>query len=112
MTLDKENHIIRCEYPFNGKELLQVSNYGQALTVQKSVERQLYKEGLTEAYNEEIKKAIKRGAIKRIEDEEIAEHQDSPQHYITHFPVVNPGSRTTKCVKLCNEKHSHKTFIK
>ena len=63
MKLDRVQKIIRCEYPFNGKENLQVSNYGQALTVQKAVERKLAKDGLIEEYVTEMQRAIEVGAV-------------------------------------------------
>ena len=109
MKLDKSKKIIRCAYPFNGKEEEQVSNYGQALTIQKSVERKLERDGLTEAYKLEMQKAIDAGAVVRISDKEINDHGAKPQHYITHFPVVNLGSRTTKVRIVSNSamKNTH-----
>ena len=55
-----------------------------------------------EPYTHEMKKAIAMGAIKQLDTEELILHGKKPQHYVTHFPVKNPSSISTKVRSVSN----------
>ena len=74
MVLDKEQQRITCAYPFNGKEKHQVSNYSQALVFQKSVEKQLEKQGIAPQYKQEMEKMLDSGVARELSEEETSIH--------------------------------------
>ena len=79
------------------------SNYAQALAVQQNIDCQLDKKNIREAYNEEINKAMAAGAIVALTKEEIS-NWTGGVHYVTVFPVCNPGSQSTKVRVVSNSK--------
>ena len=95
MHLHHKEKKIHCCYPFNGLEVQQKSNYGQAIAFQKSVEKQLVSGGYYAAYQQEMEESLQRGAARPLSEAEIMRYK-GPVHYITLFPVITPSKVSTK----------------
>ena len=103
MRLDKEEKKIYVEYPFKPTAYMQKDNSSQAKAMQGNIERRLIRDGLVEDYNAEMKKALEAGSVVKLSEEEI-ESWTGPIHYLCHFPVLKPGSVTTKVRIVANSK--------
>ena len=95
LVRDEENCTVKAKYPWTEEVYKLTDNLRQAIKVQSSVERRLRKdEKMLEAYNDEFRKFIDRGAISRILQPELDEYT-GPISYVTHLPVYKPDSTTT-----------------
>ena len=54
-------------------------------------------------YNKEMKNALAAGSVVRLTKEELCNWK-GPVHYLCHFPVLKPGSVTTKVRIVANSK--------
>ena len=72
-----------------------VNNLSQVVRTQRGVEKRLLKDPkLIEAYNVEFQKFIDRGAISKLTQEELDDYS-GPVSFVTHHPVMKPGSAST-----------------
>ena len=94
-------------YPFLPCTERMRDNSRQAIAIQTKVEARLERDNLLEKYNEEMKKMIERGAVVPLVKEDL-EYQ-GPIHYITHFGVLNPESKSTplRIVSNSASKNQH-----
>ena len=92
---DPRNQTVSVTYPWTEEVHKLTDNLKQAVKVQGSVERRLLKNSShLEAYNEEFRKFIERGAISKLTEEELDGYL-GPISYVTHLPVYKPDSATT-----------------
>ena len=103
MMLSQEDRKIHVSYPFKETAYLQSSNYGQAVMIQRNIEKRLARDNLTEAYDAEMMKAVRAGSVMEL-PEDVMKDWEGPVHYLTHFPVLKPGSTTTKVRIVANSK--------
>ena len=73
----------------------QVSNYRQAKAVQSTIEQRYTKQGIKESYHQEMIRMEEAGVIVKLTEQEVKSWRGGV-HYTTHFPVINPGSSSTK----------------
>ena len=108
MFLDRKEQRIKVSYPWKKEAYKQVSNYKQVVAVQTSIERRLVKDDLVGDYNDEMRKAISAGSVKKLGVDDLVDYE-GPVHYITHSPVLKPSSRSTKVRIVANSalKNSH-----
>ena len=95
MEYDEANHQIIVSYPFTPEAVVQPDNYKQVKAVQQSIERRVCAQGLQQEYNEEIKRMIEAGCVTRMSEEERKTTKFGI-HYMPHFAVLNPESKSTK----------------
>ena len=102
MSIDEEKKLVRASYPVNDNIQLLQNNKEQAIKRAESVERSLKRHGLLEAYNEQLKDSLDRGAQRKVSEEEIQEWQKKggKVHFIGHHAVLNPGSKSTPLRKV------------
>ena len=103
MRLDERDGKIHVSYPFKPSAWQQKSNYRQAVVVQSNIEKRLVRDGLVEAYDKEMNKAISAGSVIELTEQDM-EEWTGPVHYLTHFPVIKPSSVTTKVRIVANSK--------
>ena len=65
------------------------------MAIQATIEARYTKQGLLEKYNAEMTKMIDAGVVTRLIDQEMRDWKGGV-HYMSHFPVVNPDSSSTK----------------
>ena len=95
MKYDADSKRISVSYPWTEDVKSLSDNIHQAISFQKSCEKRLLRNPqLLAAYNEELKKAIDRGAIVRLSEEEISSYE-GPVSYVAHHDVHKPDSTTT-----------------
>ena len=58
---------------------------------------------MVQDYDAEMKKAIDAKSVVKLTEEEMTSWT-GPVHYLTHFPVLKPGSVTTKVRIVANSK--------
>ena len=103
MTLDQEEQRIHVKYPLKPSAYFQTDNSSQARAMQTNIEKRLHRDGLMEEYAKEMKKAITAGSVVKRSKEEL-KTWEGPVHYLCHFPVLKPGSVTTKVRIVANSK--------
>ena len=112
VKLDIGQRKVIVEYPFTTDPSVlgnsEINNRGQAIGMQKSVERRIRKKGLIEAYNTEFDKFIQRGTISPVSPQELSDWQ-GPVHYVSHHEVLKPSSPTTPCRIVTNSALVNRT---
>ena len=103
MHLDSAEQRIHVRYPLKPAAFQQRDNYGQAAAVQGNIEKRLIRDKLISDYDKEMMKAIEAKSVVKLSDEEL-DTWTGPVHYLTHFPVLKPGSVTTKVRIVANSK--------
>ena len=103
MSLDPIEQRIHVRYPLKPAAYQQQDNFGQAIVVQSNIEKRLIRDGLVQDYDAEMKKAIEAKSVVKLTEEEMTSWT-GPVHYLTHFPVLKPGSVTTKVRIVANSK--------
>ena len=63
----------------------------------------MIRDGLAADYDEEMNKAITARSVVKLKEDEL-KSWTGPVHYLTHFPVLKPGSVTTKVRIVANSK--------
>ena len=63
MTFDGVERVFRVKYPFTEDPSLLTNDFNQVIKIGKYDERKLAKKGLTEAFNQELKKMMEYGAL-------------------------------------------------
>ena len=92
---DAEKQSVSVTYPWTEDVCKLTDNFQQAVGYQKSFERKLLRDQhLMDAYNAELKKAMDRGAIVKLSQEEMDNYQ-GPVSYVGHHGVYKPDSPTT-----------------
>ena len=86
---------LKISSPFTNRIYKQQSNAGQARQVQLRVEQTLEKKKISAEYHKEMEKAIEAKSIVKLTEQELKDWT-GPVHFITHFPVVNNESSSTK----------------
>ena len=71
--------------------------------MQTNIEKRLMRDRLMEDYHVEMNKAVKAGSVVKLSKKEL-ETWSGPVHYLCHFPVLKPGSVTTKVRIVANSK--------
>merc|ERR1711867_164072 len=99
----REDGRFQIAYPFNNKAWLQRDNRFQARQVQLKVEESVKKKGVEADYHEEMAKAIEAGSLRKLTLGEMSAWT-GPVHYITHFGVLNPESKSTRVRVVSNSK--------
>ena len=99
----REDGKLQIAYPFNRMAFHQRSNSIQAKTIQLRVEELLKKKGVESEYHEEMEKAIDAQALVKLSEDDMFEWK-GPVHYVTHFPVINPESSSTRVRIVSNAK--------
>ena len=103
MFLNPVTRKILVQYPFKPAAYQQRSNHGQAIAVQSNFERSLIRDNLVASYDDEMQKAVSAGSVVKLSVQEMKEG-DGPIHYLAYFPVIKPGSVTTKVQIVANSK--------
>ena len=74
----------------------------------RSTEKRLSKNpDLAELYSTQIDDMVSRGAARKVPDQELAEYE-GPKFYLSHFEVLNPSSKSTKCRIVFNSSAKFK----
>ena len=94
MHHDPEARVIRVRYPLRPEAAEQPNNFHQVRRIQEKVEARIRKEGLKERYDEEMRKMVATGSVRRLEKKEM-EEWGGGIHYLPHFGVHNPESSST-----------------
>ena len=81
------------KYPFKQDPSCLPYNRGTVVKVAQSLERNLKKDNLLEAYNKEIEKYLARGAFVELSKDEIDTYS-GPVQYITHHAVLKDSAST------------------
>ena len=101
MVVDETSGCITAKYPWKPSVKRMSSNLGQVRKIQEATERRMIKEGTYQGFQEEMRKAKGEGKFREItEEEQTAWH--GAVHYITVFPVIKPGSLSTKTRVVSN----------
>ena len=95
MKYDERSQRVSVTYPWTEDVCKLKDNIGQAIAYQSSFERKLIRDKpLLEAYNLELQKAMDRGAIVRLTEEDL-QNYSGPVSYVAHHGVHKPDSTTT-----------------
>ena len=75
----------------------------------RTLKRGLERDGMIETYTAAFQEAVDRGVYREASPEEIEAWDNSglPSNYISHHPVLKPGSKTYKCRPVCNSSTPH-----
>ena len=103
MRLDREEGRIHVQYPLKPEAYLQTDNSSQARAMQSNIEKRLIRDQLMDDYDTEMQKALQAGSVVKLAEEEL-KTWTGPVHYLCHFPVLKPGSVTTKVRIVANSK--------
>ena len=112
MTFDKPNKEIRVSYPYNPKidEVFSPKNTNKPLAerMAQNLFKSLIKDNLLETYTENFIDMEKRGAIRELTEEEMAEWETNgnPVNYCSHHAVLK-DSKSTACRSVCNSSLKH-----
>ena len=112
MTFDKPNKEIRVCYPYNPKidEVFSPKNTNKPLAerMAQNLFKSLIKDNLLETYTENFIDMEKRGAIRELTEEEMAEWETNgnPINYCSHHAVLK-DSKSTACRSVCNSSLKH-----
>ena len=112
MTFDKPNKEIRVCYPYNPKidEVFSPKNTNKPLAerMAQNLFKSLIKDNLLETYTENFIDMEKRGAIRELTEEEMAEWETNgnPVNYCSHHAVLK-DSKSTACRSVCNSSLKH-----
>ena len=112
MTFDKPNKEIRVSYPYNPKidEVFSPKNTNKPLAerMAQNLFKSLIKDNLLETYTENFIDMEKRGAIRELTEEEMAEWETNgnPINYCSHHAVLK-DSKSTACRSVCNSSLKH-----
>ena len=99
---DEQEQKVSVTYPWTEDVRKLTDNIGQAIAFQKSYERRLVRDKfLLDAYNKELRKAMDRGAIVKLSQEEI-QNYTGPVSYVAHHGVHKPDSATTPLRSVTN----------
>ena len=107
MKVIDETQRIEVTYAWTPDVLKLKENIGQAITVQRSVERRLIKKGELDLYNQELQKALDTGVLVRLGPKDL--EYPGPVSYVTHHPVYKQGSKTTPIRIVSNSSFKNKT---
>ena len=88
-----ENGEVWCEYPYIKDPACLSYNRAAVAKVAEKVEKGLIRDGLHEAYNEQIKSQLERGVAVKLSEEEMASWS-GPCQYITHHAVLKDSVTT------------------
>ena len=88
-----ENGEVWCDYPYIKDPACLPYNRGAVAKVAERVEKGLIRDGLHEAYNEQIKSQLERGVAVKLSEEEMASWS-GPCQYITHHAVLKDSVTT------------------
>ena len=94
------NHLVGT-YPWRKCSEKMRSNREQALTIQAKVEARQIKAGSHTMFQDEVRKAIEAGSVKKLSEEELNEWE-GPVNYNNIFEVVKEESLSTKCRVVSN----------
>ena len=110
---DESNQQIIVAYPFTPKAYVQPDNFKQVQSIQQTIEKRVYSQGLDEEYNAEMSCMIEAGCVSKMTEEERKD-QSYGVHYMPHFAVLNPESKSTKLRVVvdsaCRNKYSKLSF--
>ena len=87
------NGEIRCSYPFIKDPACLSYNRDAALRVAEKVWRSLKKDGLLQAYNEQVQQILDRKAAIKLSKQEMQDYA-GPTQYISHHPVLKDSVST------------------
>ena len=93
-VLNESEQRIDATYAWTEDVLKLRDNKGQAIGFEKSVEKKLISEDKMNEYNEELRKAVEKGYLVKLEKEDLDKYK-GPVSYVTHFPVYNPKLKST-----------------
>ena len=104
VSLDPLNNVCKASYPEIDSSLPFVDNKWQAVTMSKSMERQLRKTEMLPAYNKEFQDLLDRGCIEPVLTQEVSDWMQAGGKisYISHHPVLTPEKVTMKCRIVIN----------
>jgi len=106
---DEEKQKVSVSYPWTEDVCKLTDNFHQAMAFQKSFERKLIRDQrMLDAYNSELRKAMDRGAIVQLSQEEM-DNYSGPVSYVVHHGVHKPDSTTTPLRVVTNTslKNTH-----
>ena len=110
---DESNQQIIVAYPFTPEAYVQPDNFKQVQSIQQTIEKRVYSQGLDEEYNAEMSCMIEAGCVSKMTEEERKD-QSYGVHYMPHFAVLDPESKSTKLRivldSACRTKHSRLLF--
>ena len=94
----KEEKKVVFNYPYIKDVSSLQDNYSQVVKIEESVERKLVKMGKRAEYDEEMQGYLRRGAFRKLSQEEIDRWREQKEavNYISHHGVLKEGSATTK----------------
>ena len=78
-----------------------MSNFHQVKAIQTNIERKVDRDGLREEYDREMQRMIDVDVISLLTDQEMRLYEGGV-HYMPHFGVVNPESKSTKLQIVVN----------
>ena len=109
IRFNEELNRTEVDYLFTENIFLLKDNKGQAIGFQKGIEKKLKKNpDELNQYNAELKKAIDRGYVKKLNDEDLLDWK-GPVSYISHHPVYKSESKSTPLRIVCNSSLKNKT---
>ena len=94
IVVDTEQKKVQFRYPLLRDAHLLHNNQSQAIGYEAKVEKRLTKEGLLEAYNDEIQGCIDGGVFRELGAPEMEEWSGAV-NYIAHHGVLKPQSHST-----------------
>ena len=94
-----------CEYPFTKDPYCLSNNRSTVIKVAEKVEKDLLRDGLHDAYNEQIRDQLKRGVAVKLSEDEL-NSWTGPCQWITHHAVLKDSVTTPVRVVLCPTVHS------
>ena len=108
LVFNKEDQRVEASYVWTEDVLKLRDNKSQAVGFEKSVEKKLIREEKLEAYNEELRKAIEKGFLVELGEDDLV-HYEGPVSYVSHFPVYNPSSKSTPVRVVTNTSLVNRT---
>ena len=92
-NIDIVNGVTQVKYPFKKDPSCLPYNRSTAVNIASKLWVSLQKDGLLEAYNNEMKKYMERGTFVVLNQQEMLDYA-GPVQYITHHAVLKDSSST------------------
>ena len=108
LSFNEESGRWLAAYPWILSPLDLPNNRMVAMATLRSTEKRLSRNpDLAELYSTQIDDMVSRGAARKVPDQELAEYE-GPKFYLSHFEVLNPSSKSTKCRIVFNSSAKFK----
>ena len=95
LTKDSQTGLIKISYPFIPEADDQANNYHQVRAIQTNIEKRVRKDGWVKEYDEEMRRMLTAGVVIKLGEKDLKVYRGGI-HYMPHFPILNPESKSTK----------------